>query len=86
MVETAFGVIKDVDITLFVIDATSEDIGKGDRIILDKIKESKIKTILIINKIDLVNKEHLAKLINIYKDEYNFESIIPVSVTKNKNL
>ena len=60
MIETAFGVINEVDITLFVIDATSENIGKGDRIILDKIKEAKIKTILIINKIDLVSKEHLA--------------------------
>jgi len=86
MIETAFGVIKDVDIILFVIDATSEDIGKGDRIILDKIKESKMKTILIINKIDLVKKEHLAKLIDLYKDEYNFEAVIPVSVEKNKNL
>lgn len=86
MIETAFGVIKDVDVILFVIDATSEDIGKGDRIILDKIKESKVKTILIINKIDLVQKEQLAKIIDLYKDEYNFEAVIPVSVTKNKNL
>ncbi len=86
MIETAFGVINDVDITLFVIDATSENIGKGDRIILDKIKDAKIKTILIINKIDLVTKEQLAKLINLYKDEYNFEAVIPVSVVKNKNM
>ena len=86
MVETAFGVINEVDVTLFVIEATSENIGKGDRIILDKIKEAKIKTILVINKIDLVTKEHLAELINIYKDEYNFEAVIPVSVIKKKNL
>lgn len=86
MIETAFGVINDVDITLFVIDATSENIGKGDRIILDKIKDAKIKTILVINKIDLVTKEQLAKLINLYKDEYNFETVIPVSVVKNKNM
>ena len=86
MIETAFGVINDVDITLFVIDATSENIGKGDRIIWDKIKDAKIKTILVINKIDLVTKEQLAKLINLYKDEYNFEAVIPVSVVKNKNM
>lgn len=86
MVETAFGVINEVDVTLFVIDATSTEIGKGDRIILEKIKEAKIKTILIINKIDLVTKDHIAELINLYKEEYNFEAVIPVSVTKNKNL
>ena len=67
MVETAFGTIGDVDVILFVIEATSDEIGKGDRIILDKIKEAKRKTILIINKIDLVTKEKLAKIINLYK-------------------
>lgn len=86
MIETAFGVVSDVDVVLFVIDATSTSIGKGDRIILDKIKESKSKTILIINKIDLVNKEEIAELIDLYKNEYDFEAIIPVSVNKNINL
>lgn len=86
MVETSFGVANDVDVILFVIDATSTSIGKGDRIILDKIKESKKKTILIINKIDLVKREDIAKLIELYKDEYNFEAVIPVSVVKQTNL
>lgn len=86
MVETAFGVANDVDVILFVIDATSTSIGKGDRIILDKIKESKKKTILIINKIDLVKREDIAKLIELYKDDYNFEAVIPVSVVKQTNL
>lgn len=86
MLETAFGVANDVDVILFVIDATSTSIGKGDRIILDKIKESKKKTILIINKIDLVKREDIAKLIELYKDEYNFEAVIPVSVVKQTNL
>ena len=86
MIETAFGVVSDVDAVLFVVDATSDSIGKGDRIILDKIKEARCKTILILNKIDLVNKEELAKIIDIYKDEYNFEAIIPVSVVKKINI
>jgi len=86
MVETAFGVIPDVDVILFVVEATSKEIGKGDRLILEKIKESKKKTILLINKIDLVRKEEIAELINLYKNEYNFEAIIPVSVEKNINL
>ncbi len=86
MVETAFGTIGDVDVILFVVDATADEIGRGDRIILDKIKESNPKAILIINKIDLVDREKLAKIIDLYKNEYNFEAIIPVSVTKNKNV
>ena len=86
MVENAFESIGDADVLLFVIEATSKDIGKGDRILLDKIKEVKRNTILIINKIDLVKKEDIAKLINIYKDEYDFSAIIPVSVEKQYNL
>ena len=86
MVENAFEVAKDVDVVVFVIEATSEEIGKGDRLILDKIKEAKKKTILVINKVDLVNKERVAKLIDLYKDEYDFVSIIPVSTVKNTNL
>ena len=53
MIETSFGVIKDIDLILFVIEATSDEIGRGDMRILGKIKESKKKAILIINKIDL---------------------------------
>lgn len=86
MVETAFGASLDVDIVLFVIEATSTEIGRGDRIILDKIIEAKKKCILVINKVDLVDKEQLAKLISLYSNEYNFISVVPVSVIKNKNL
>ena len=84
MIETSFGVIKDIDLILFVIEATSDEIGRGDMRILEKIKESKKKAILIINKIDLVKKESLLKLIDLYQKEYNFEVVIPVSSIKSK--
>ena len=79
MVETSFLSIPDSDLVLFLIDATSENIGKGDKIILEKIKEAKRKTILIINKIDLVKREKLLKLIDIYRQEFDFEAVIPIS-------
>lgn len=84
MVETSFSSIPDSDIVLFLIEATSKDIGRGDRIILDKIKEAKRKTILIINKIDLVKRESLLRLIDIYSKEYEFEAVIPISATDSK--
>ena len=84
MIETSFGVIKDIDLILFVIEATSDEIGRGDMRILEKIKESKKKAILIINKIDLVKKESLLNLIDLYQKEYNFETVIPVSSIKAK--
>ena len=84
MVETSFASISDADVVLFLIEATSDEIGKGDRIILEKIKEAKRKTILIINKIDLVKREKLLNLIDIYSKEYNFEAVIPISATNSK--
>lgn len=84
MVETSFESIPDSDIVLFLIEATSEDIGKGDRIILDKIKQANRKTILIINKIDLVKKEKLLNLIEIYSKEYDFAAVIPISAKQSK--
>ncbi len=84
MVETSFGVINEIDLILFVIEATSEDIGRGDMRILEKIKESHKKTILIVNKIDLVKREKLLHLIDIYQKEYSFEAVIPISSLKEK--
>ena len=86
MLDTAFTFVGDVDVILFVIDATSTEIGRGDAKILDKIKEANKKTLLIINKIDLVqNKENLLKLIDLYQKEYNFTAVIPISATKQQN-
>ena len=79
MIDNAFGSIADVDVVLFVIEATSDEIGKGDRVILEKIKQAKRKTILVINKIDLVKREKLLNLIEIYSKEYDFSAVIPIS-------
>ena len=84
MIELSWGAIQDSDVILFLIEADSKEIGRGDRRILEKIQESHKKTILIINKIDLVNKEELAKLIDLYKNEYDFKAVIPISALKSK--
>ena len=84
MVETSFGVLKDIDLILFMIEATSEDMGRGDQRILEKIKESGKKAILLINKIDLIKREKLLNLIELYTNEYNFEAVIPISSLKEK--
>lgn len=86
MIETAFGTITEVDVILFMVEATSDGIGRGDSRILEKLKETNKKVILIINKIDLVKKEQIAKLIDIYSKEYNFEAVIPISAIKNKEV
>lgn len=84
MVETSFSNIPDSDVVLFLIEATSKEIGRGDTIILQKIKEAKRKTILVINKIDLVERESLLGLIDLYRKEYDFEAVIPISAINSK--
>lgn len=84
MVELSWDAISNSDVILFLIEATSTEIGRGDSRIIEKIKESNKKCILIINKVDLVNKEELAKIINLYKDTYDFSSVIPISANKPK--
>ena len=61
-------------------------LNNEDSKIVEKIKETNKKTILIINKIDLIDKEKLANIINEYKNLYDFKAIIPVSIKKEKNV
>ena len=84
MIELSWDALSNSDIILFLIEADSKEIGRGDMKILEKIKEANRKCILIINKVDLINKEELAKLIDLYKNEYDFSAIIPISATKTR--
>ena len=86
MVDTAFTMLSEVDAILFVVEATSEDIGKGDQLILDRIKEVKKPTILVINKIDLVKKESLLNLISKFNEQYDFSAVIPISAEKKEGV
>lgn len=83
MNEEAASTIPDVDLVIYMIDATEKQV---DTKTINKIKESKKKTILIINKIDLVNASRVAELIEKYNKEYDFSAIIPISIKNNKNI
>ena len=84
MVDTAFASLQDVDVILFMIEATSKGIGKGDTYILEKLKEKHKKVILIINKIDLVEKESLFKIIEEYRPPPAPPRAPPPAATKGK--
>ena len=76
---------KDVDLILFVADA-SEGLGAGDKKIITDLKGTNSPVILILNKIDKMSNEQIFESINEYKDLYNFVEIIPVSALKKNNL
>ena len=50
--------IEDTNVILFMVDAT-EKIGKGDKFILEKLKEVDSNVFLILNKVDRIKKENL---------------------------
>lgn len=81
----SFEALKDIDLILFVVDAYS-GIGYGDKFIISTFKNSDIPVILVLNKIDKITKEGLIKIINEYKDLYDFAEIIPISALKNDNV
>ena len=83
MVDTAVTMVGEVDVVLFLIEASNKEISIEDKEALEKIKEAKKPCILVINKKDLVKKERLLDIITMYKDEYDFSAIIPVSALKN---
>lgn len=83
MNQTVDDSIKDVDLLIFIIEADSEDIGKGDMFILQKVIDSKIPCILVINKIDKVKREKILAIIEKYKELYSFIAIVPLSALNN---
>ena len=83
MVESAYYSLDEVDVIVYVVDVTSTRV---DEKTLDKIKEANKKTILVLNKIDMISPTEVAEFINKYKEMYDFQAIIPVSVAKNRNV
>ena len=77
--------MDDVDIILFLVDIT-ENLGKGDKFIIDLFKNTSKPVILVINKIDRLPKSEILHKIEEYKDLYDFDEIVPVSAIKGDNI
>jgi GTP-binding protein Era len=85
MVDVALETIRDVDVLGLVLDV-AEKLGKGDRYVLDLVKDVKIPVFLILNKIDLIKKTKLLPLIDQFAKEGQFAEIIPVSAGTGDNV
>ena len=81
----AYYSLSDVDVIVFLVDVTQE-FGRGDNFILEKLKENDIPVILVLNKIDKINYEELLPIIDKYKDLYPFKEIVPLSAMISKNI
>ena len=77
----AYNSIDNVDLILFLIDASS-GFKDADQKVLDRLKELDLPVILVINKVDKVNKQDLLSQIMEYSKLYDFSEIFPISALK----
>ena len=85
MVNSAKDSMKDVDLVLFLTNPDDE-IGRGDKFILESLKNSKAPVFLVLNKVDESTQDRVAKSLMDLSKEFNFKEIVPISALKGKNV
>ena len=85
MVDAALDTIQEVDVLGLVVDVT-EPPGKGDRFVLDLIKNVEAPVFLILNKIDRIKKTALLPIMQEYSELGAFAEIVPVSAGTGDNV
>ena len=85
MNQAAVGMVADVDVVFYLVDATAK-IGGGEQYIAKQLQSSKAPVFLIINKIDLLPKEQLFSVISAYQNLLGFAEIVPVSAKDGDNV
>ena len=85
MVKAAEGTLKEVDAIFFVVDAT-EKMGPGEYYILERLQATAKPVILVVNKLDLIEKEQVLPIISHYTDKYPFVGVVPISAKEETNL
>ncbi len=85
MVNSAKDSMKEVDLVLFLINP-DEEIGRGDKFIIETLKNQKAPVFLVVNKIDEFTQDRVAKTLQMYSQEMDFKEIIPISALKGKNV
>ena len=84
MAEVTESTLKDVDLILWLVEPT-DYIGAGEQAILARLRKVDTPVMLVINKIDRVKKEEILRFIDVYRKEYDFAAIVPVSALKGEN-
>ena len=78
MVSAVKDSIADVDLTLLVVEPIPS-VGTQEQALLEELAAKRTPVILVINKIDTVEKDKLLEVIAAYSQAYHFDAIIPIS-------
>ncbi len=84
MVNVAERTLSEVDVILWLVEPSSF-IGAGERHIIEQLRKVKPPVILVINKVDTVKREELLPYIDTYRQQMEFQEIVPVSALKGDN-
>jgi len=84
MVGVAQRTLSEVDVILWLVEP-SNYIGAGEQYIIEQLKKTKTPKILVINKVDTVKKSEILGFIDTYRQQLDFDEIVPVSALKGTN-
>ncbi|EFH92506.1 GTPase Era [Finegoldia magna] len=85
MLKVSMSTLNEVDVITYIVD-TTEEIGKLDTEIIEKLKLVDTKIILLINKIDKTSSDKVNELVEMYSKVGIFEEIIPISALNGDNV
>lgn len=85
MLNVAHHTMKEVDVVLWLVEP-STFIGAGEKHIAEQLSNINIPIILVINKVDTVEKAAILRFIDAYKDVCDFAEIIPASALRGHNI
>ena len=85
MVKTTSQTIAGVDSAILVVEAR-EAVGDIEAKMIQRFKSEGIKAILVINKIDTVRPENIAKTIAAYAEAFDFDAVIPIAAKSGKGV
>lgn len=81
LVDTAMEAIQGVDVVLFLVEATSRPSAEAE-MMAEVLAGVTVPVLLVINKVDLVEKESLFKQMEEYSRMHDFCEIVPLSAAK----
>lgn len=84
LVQIALSTLNEVDLVLFLVEANYQP-GPGDNFLMRHFADLKTPVVLVINKIDLIQREELLPLIERYTRLYSFSEVVPVSALTGEN-
>lgn len=78
MVNVTKASISDVDLTILMVEPIAS-VGPQEEALIEQLTAQKCPTVLVINKIDSIQKDELLAVIDIYAQRGDFKAIIPIS-------